>query len=187
MAKVNLGQALFWDEQLSSTRSVACATCHIVDAGGHDPRLTIGSFSTTNPGPDTTYGTPDDITGSPGLPLSDASGLYVLEPTFGIDVQVTPRKAPSVLNAAYAPRLFWDGRAGPVFRDPISGAIVLGGGAALESQVLGPPLATAEMAHSASRSRRPWRSRRRCRPPSTPGLPVVTTTRSSRRPSAVRV
>ena len=28
MDKVRLGQALFWDEQLSSTGTVACGTCH---------------------------------------------------------------------------------------------------------------------------------------------------------------
>src|SRR5437773_11388289 len=26
--KVNLGKALFWDEQLSSSRTVACGSCH---------------------------------------------------------------------------------------------------------------------------------------------------------------
>ncbi|MFN8000707.1 MAG: cytochrome c peroxidase [Acidobacteriota bacterium] len=28
-AKAALGKVLFWDEQLSSTRTVACGTCHI--------------------------------------------------------------------------------------------------------------------------------------------------------------
>ncbi|HZH33520.1 MAG TPA: FG-GAP-like repeat-containing protein, partial [Pyrinomonadaceae bacterium] len=42
---------------------------------------------------------------------------------------------------------FWDGRAAPVFTDPISGAVVLQNGAALESQVLGPPISSEEMAH----------------------------------------
>ena len=37
--KAVLGKALFWDEQLSSDRSVACGTCHRWEAGGSDPRI----------------------------------------------------------------------------------------------------------------------------------------------------
>ena len=37
-AKVYLGKTLFWDEQLSSTRTVACGTCHLPRNGGSDPR-----------------------------------------------------------------------------------------------------------------------------------------------------
>ena len=36
--KALLGKALFWDEQLSSSRTVACGTCHRHDHGGCDPR-----------------------------------------------------------------------------------------------------------------------------------------------------
>ena len=32
--KALLGKALFWDEQLSSSRTVACGTCHIFGRGG---------------------------------------------------------------------------------------------------------------------------------------------------------
>ncbi len=42
-SKVLLGQALFWDEHLSSTRSVACGTCHIPAAGGSDPRSLVSA------------------------------------------------------------------------------------------------------------------------------------------------
>src|SRR3954451_8778899 len=33
-AKAYLGKSLFWDEQLSSTRTVACGTCHFATTGG---------------------------------------------------------------------------------------------------------------------------------------------------------
>ena len=34
-----LGLALFWEEQISSDNTIACATCHKFEAGGGDPRL----------------------------------------------------------------------------------------------------------------------------------------------------
>lgn len=145
--KVNLGKALFWDEQLSSTRLSACATCHRPAAGGGDPRLVVGELDSTHPGPDGLYGTDDDITASPGVPRSKADGVYERSPLFGFRIQVGGRRAPSAVNAGYSPLLFWDGRAGDVFRDPLTNEVVLDGDAALESQAAGPPLATAEMAH----------------------------------------
>ena len=60
---------------------------------------------------------------------------------------MTRRKAPSVINAAYARFLFWDGRAPPQFRDPITGDLVFRRRAALESQAVEPPLNSVEMAH----------------------------------------
>ncbi len=146
-AKVNLGKALFWDEQLSSTRLTACGSCHIPGVGGADPRSVIGSLRSTHPGADGAFGTPDDVTGSPGVPLSDAAGAYEWEAHFGIMEQVTGRKAPTMINAAYAPLLFWDGRAENFFEDPLTGVVILGPGAALESQVAGPPVSSAEMGH----------------------------------------
>ena len=37
-AKAFLGKTLFWDEQLSSTQTVACGTCHFASNGGSDAR-----------------------------------------------------------------------------------------------------------------------------------------------------
>ncbi|MCB9397990.1 MAG: hypothetical protein H6510_09250 [Acidobacteria bacterium] len=144
-AKANLGKTLFWEEQLSSTRTVACGTCHQPASGGSDARS--GSINSLNPGPDGVFQTPDDIIGSPGVPLHEASGTYTWSDAFGIYEQVTGRKSPSAVNSAYAPRLFWDGRATGTFRDPLTNAVVINNGAALESQVLGPPVSSAEMAH----------------------------------------
>lgn len=145
--KVNLGKALFWDEQLSSTRLTACATCHRPAAGGSDPRSIVGEFSATNPGPDGLYWTDDDITASPGIPMSEADGVYVRNPVFDFRIQVGRRRAPAAVNAGYSPLLFWDGRVDAVFRDPLTNEVILDGNAALESQAAKPVLGTAEMAH----------------------------------------
>src|SRR5688572_9955807 len=64
-AKAYLGKTLFWDEQLSSTKTVSCGTCHRPAEGGSDPRT---SSTTRNPGVDGTFATADDIFGSPGVP-----------------------------------------------------------------------------------------------------------------------
>ena len=146
-AKANLGKVLFWDEQLSSTRTMACGSCHQAASGGSDPRSIQGSPRATHPGPDGVFGNADDVTGSPGVVLNDATGAMVRSPLFSAHEQVTGRHAPSFINAAYAPTLFWDGRAGGTFVDPVSGATVLNNGAALESQASGPPVSSAEMGH----------------------------------------
>jgi cytochrome c peroxidase len=53
-AKANLGKALFWDEQMSSTRTIACGSCHVMPAGGSDPRASLASAASVHPGPETT-------------------------------------------------------------------------------------------------------------------------------------
>ncbi len=146
-AKTYLGKVLFWDEQLSSTRTVSCGTCHIANSGGVDPRSAVTPTDHTNPGIDGLLGTPDDVRGSAGVPVNDIDGTYFWVATYGLNDQVTGRRSVPFLNAAYPPELFWDGRATGVFRDPITSNILLNGGAALESQAAGPPLSTAEMAH----------------------------------------
>ncbi len=147
-AKATLGKILFWDEQLSSTRTVSCGTCHRPGNGGSDPRTIIGNTASKNPGFDLIYDTADDVAGSPGVPLNNSSGLYDWSNSYGLLAQVTPRKSPSYINAGYSPTLFWDGRATGVFRDPITNLIILNNGGALESQSVGPPLSDAEMAHT---------------------------------------
>ncbi|MET0753181.1 MAG: cytochrome c peroxidase [Pyrinomonadaceae bacterium] len=147
-SKAALGKALFWDEQMSSTQTVACGTCHRPATGGSDPRTIVGNVRSTNPGFDNTFNTADDVFGSPGVPMNNADGSYSFSNSFGLSEQVTPRKAPSYINAGYPTEgLFWDGRASDTFRDPITNAVLLDGFAALESQVIGPPLSSGEMAH----------------------------------------
>ncbi|QYO66775.1 cytochrome c peroxidase [Leptolyngbya sp. 7M] len=148
-AKATLGKVLFWDEQLSSTRTVSCGTCHRPAEGGSDPRTVIGDIMARNPGPDGILNTDDDIFGSPGVPRSNASGNYIGAPIFGLRPQVTNRKSPTYLNTAYEPiGLFWDGRAENIFRDPLSNAVILNDRGSLESQSVGPPLSPVEMAHN---------------------------------------
>lgn len=147
-AKAYLGKALFWDEQMSSTRTVACGTCHRPAAGGSDPRTVVGSNRARNPGPDGLFATLDDVFGSPGVPRNNLDGTYTESPQFGMREQVTGRKAPSYLNAGYAfDGLFWDGRALNAFRDPLTNNILLADTASLESQSVGPPVSSAEMGH----------------------------------------
>ncbi len=150
--KIYLGKTLFWDEQLSSTRTVACGTCHHASSGGTDPRSAIAAGTTSfNPGLNGILepaADSDDVRGSLGIPSTNPDGTYVNIPNYGLNPQVTGRKTGSHINAAYSPTLFWDGRATPQFRDPITNNIILNAGAALESQALGPPLSSAEMAHA---------------------------------------
>ncbi len=146
--KIMLGKALYWDEQLSSTKTVACASCHIMSNGGTDPRANATNPSAINPGFDKLFLTNDDIVGSPGVVDSCKNGEYRFNQIYGYNQQVTGRKAPSVINAGYASNLFWDGRALEQLIDPISNEIILTSGAALESQILGPPTSSIEMAHT---------------------------------------
>jgi len=146
MAKVNLGKTLFWDEQLSVTGTVACGTCHRASSGGSDPRSAFVASGSTHPGPDGVFGNADDIQASAGVPAHAGDGRYQLSARFGLAAQVGARKSPSTINSAYAPLLFWDGRAGNSFVDPISAQLLIPQGAALENQALAPLLDTSEMA-----------------------------------------
>ena len=139
-AKRILGKILFWDEQLSSDNSTACGSCHTPGSGGADSRLAH------NPGPDSIFGTADDTTGSPGIVLYDENLNPLAHSNFGYGPQVSSRAAPSMLTSMFADELFWDGRAGGEFRDPLSGEVLIAEGAALETQALGPILNSAEMA-----------------------------------------
>jgi cytochrome c peroxidase len=133
-----LGKILFWDEQLSSDGTVACGTCHRPAHGGADPR------AARHPGTD--KGTIDDVRGSPGIVSLDRDGHPTPHPVFGLEPQVTPRLAPSNFGALWANELFWDGRAGTQLKDPVSGAIVIARGGALENQALASLSNSAEMA-----------------------------------------
>ena len=147
-AKASLGKALFWDEQLSSTRTVSCGTCHASSTGGIDKRTGTQRTRSDNPGFDGILNTADDVFGSPGVMANNANGSYNWSQNYGFGEQVTARRGMAYTDAAYSNSLFWDGRATATFRDPITNAVVLANGAALESQVLGPPVSDAEMAHS---------------------------------------
>jgi cytochrome c peroxidase len=147
-AKASLGKTLFWDEQLSSTLTVSCGTCHRPAEGGSDPRTVVGENRSRNPGFDNQFNTPDDVFGSPGVPQNNLDGTYSPSDFFGFNEQVTPRKAPSYLNAGLAFNgSFWDGRASNIFRDPLTNQVLLTDWASYETQILFPPVSSAEMGH----------------------------------------
>lgn len=139
--KIELGRALFFEEQLSTDDTMACATCHLPATGGADPRAGAPA-----PGLDKVLGTFDDEFGSPGVISQDAVGRYAHHPQFGVARQATERNAPSVIGAAFFSHLFWDVRAGPRFLDE-RGKVVLHENAALESLAVDPPLSSVEMGH----------------------------------------
>src|SRR5436190_13832877 len=146
--KAYLGKTLFWDEQLSSTGTVACGTCHFAANGGSDSRSAVDNTRARNAGADNVFGTADDVFASPGVISNNGDGTYSFSALYGFHEQVTGRKARSYIDAGFSPNaLFWDGRATGTFSDPIGGAVVLANGAALESQVLGPPVSSTEMAN----------------------------------------
>ncbi|MBK7406140.1 MAG: hypothetical protein IPJ41_16430 [Phycisphaerales bacterium] len=136
-----LGKMLFWEEQLSSDSTTACASCHRPAVGGIDPRQAL------NPGPDGRQGTPDDRQASPGVVHADGDDQFEPIAPFGLRPQVTDRTAPSAIMAMFAPELFRDGRASSQFLDPETGEIAIASGGALESQLVAPAMNTTEMVH----------------------------------------
>lgn len=146
--QVMLGKALFWDEQLSSDSTMACGTCHAMVAGGTDGR--VGAFA------------PNAKLGSPGMFPQDGAQEYFFEGLNGVPAgappapavnelkRVTELTAPSMINAVYFNKLFWQHRAGPEFNDMNSGGSPLPGFtdfAAPESLVAFPPVSPTEMGH----------------------------------------
>lgn len=141
--KALLGKILFWEEQLSSHDTHACGTCHQPGAGGSDPRSALAA--SLGAGPNGVFGDADDARGSQGVVRCDSAGAPKPDPVYALNVQVTPRKAPSALDAWFFDELFWDGRATTSFVDPVTGAVAIASGGALESQAAGPPVSSAEM------------------------------------------
>jgi cytochrome c peroxidase len=135
-----LGKALFWDMQVSSDGIQACASCHF--HAGADSReknqMSPGLrrvHADLTPDPDTTFAlgvnatlTPDDfpitnndVVSSQGVFFSIFEDPTVVPDPDGFRVQginvrrVEPRHTPSVINAVFNHRNFWDGRAQPEF------------------------------------------------------------------------
>lgn len=145
--KILLGKTLFWDEQLSSTKTVACGTCHS-QAGSDSRTLDAVANGALHAGFDGILGTPDDVRGSPGVLPTDATGAHLFSPGTGaLQRNVTNRKAPTIINASIYNDLFWDGRANDTFRDPVNNQLLILDGAALENLALAPLLNPVEMAH----------------------------------------
>jgi len=130
---IQLGKALFWDEQLGSDGRTACASCHY--HAGADPRI----VNTVHPGADGRFqvvplgGTvsstrfpirSDDVIGSQGVAAAEFHAVLPgsavdlgtpIASAFGTGPQVTARNTPSVINAVFQQFSFWDGRAAGIF------------------------------------------------------------------------
>jgi cytochrome c peroxidase len=188
---IQLGKALFWDIQVGSDSKVACATCHF--SAGADARirnqlhpgangdfdgystnyvLTAADFPFTDPALSRDI---DNITGSQGVRRSTfvavtATGTElttpVQDPVFGTMRQTIALNAPTVINAVFNHRNFFNGRAQPEFngvnpwgnRDSVARAWVIVDSdgtlgridlhiptASLASQAVGPPVNSVEM------------------------------------------
>jgi cytochrome c peroxidase len=140
--RVQLGKALFWDEQVSTSSMMACATCHIPEAAGIDPR---------RPGR-TANAIGQPILGSFGVIPQSISGAGTLDYGFTAPPSnqetrlVTQIHVPTMIGAYMFREQFWDLRAGPVFLDS-SSAILFPDWASLENQAVGPPTSDVEMGH----------------------------------------
>jgi cytochrome c peroxidase len=99
------------------------------------------------------FGTADDISGSAGVARRNASNVPIADSIFGFARQVTPRSAPNFFGGGlWDSEVFWDGRAGSQFRDPLTNAVAIASGGALENQSLAPILSDVEM----SKEGRTW-------------------------------
>jgi cytochrome c peroxidase len=203
-ALIVLGKALFWDAQVGSDGTTACATCHFHAGADHRVTNTIAGSVTSTAAvranttltaadfPFHTFAVPNDntsaltrdrhdVVGSTGLVLQRFVGVSDASPTdVGADGgstglftiggtkvrQVTSRNAPSVINAVFNLRNFWDGRASNIFNagtpfgpaDARTSVLVLTSNglapelvrldrSSLASQAVGPPLNGTEMSY----------------------------------------
>jgi cytochrome c peroxidase len=137
-----LGKILFWEEQIGELDNMACGTCHRPEGGGSDPRAS--EAASLNLGKDGIMGTPDDVRGGRGVVHCDHT-THLPYAEGGTVAQITGRKPPTYFDAMFFPYLFWDGRAGEEFIDPVSKKSVIAKGAALETQASGPPTNPTEM------------------------------------------
>ena len=175
-AAIRLGKALFWDEQTGGDGRIACATCHF--HAGADNR----TLNTLHPGPDGIFASGgvtaagqefhpanivnDDRVGSQGIVGSifqyidpnayNAADICTPDQTapFFHNRRATGRNTPSMINAVFNRRNFWDGRANDNFNgnDPFGntdnqlgqiGPTVTN--SSLASQSVGPPNNEVEM------------------------------------------
>lgn len=139
--KAILGKIIFYEEQLSDDHTVACATCHMPEVGGGDPRTNLPA--STHPGPDHVYGNADDIQGSISVVKCDPGGYFIPDPLFGFNPFIVKRKSPGFIGGQWDPLTFWDGRAPDAFVQEGTANVVLATGATLENQAsLVPPSGT---------------------------------------------
>jgi cytochrome c peroxidase len=142
--RIQLGKALFWDEQLSTSNTMACATCHMPEAGGVDPRapgMTNNTFLQPILG---SFGVVPQA--QPGGPLTPIDYGFIAPPSVQETRGVTPIHVPTMIGAYMFNMQFWDMRAGPVFNF-LGGAPLFPNWSSLENQAVGPPTSDIEMGH----------------------------------------
>jgi len=122
-AKATLGEALFYDKEISGNRDISCATCH-------HPLLHSGD----------------------GLALSFGTGGTGLGTarTLGENRSLIPRNAPEIFNrgAPLWTTMFWDGRVArefDTFRSPAAELLPVGLDSPLAVQAMFPPTSRDEM------------------------------------------
>ncbi len=191
-----LGKALFWDMQLGSDGRTACATCHFHAGADHRSQHQLTApLNATLTSSDFPFHALSDPTDNSSTVLRSNSSIYGSAGTFrrkftsinfsngtddGYDLsdvasfaldglnlrQVTTRNSPSVINAVFNARNFWDGRAQNVFNgsspsgiaDSAATVLVYRDGqllsekvnsanASLASQAVGPPTNNVEMSY----------------------------------------
>ncbi len=139
-----LGKALFWDMQAGSDGKTACASCHFHAGADHrvQNQMAPPQTSTASISPNRTLtaadypfhqagnlNAPREVAGSagtfqrsffdvaPGAAEEDGADLF--SSRFSLNGrqtrQVTSRNTPSVINAVFNVRNFWDGRASNIF------------------------------------------------------------------------
>src|ERR1041385_4776938 len=185
-ALVVLGKALFWDMQTGSDGKQACASCHFHAGADHRSANQLnpnGAVFTANQALGTASASfpfhSSQVAGSAGeftrtftdvVPGNSVdAGFSVFDPTFNLNGvstrRVTGRNTPSIIDAVFNVRNFWDGRANNTFSvftpfgnsDPNNNVVVEVNGklqsikvlvqnASLASQSVGPPNNPTEMA-----------------------------------------
>jgi cytochrome c peroxidase len=188
-----LGKALFWDMQLGSDGRTSCATCHFHAGADHRSQHQLtNSFNATLTSADFPFHALSDPTNNNSTlqrsngNIYGSAGVYPRKFTAinfgngtddGYDLattsadglnfrQVTTRNSPSVINAVFNARNFWDGRA----RNTFTGLTPFGASdtranvlawrnnqlveehvsatnASLASQAVGPPTNSVEMSY----------------------------------------
>ncbi len=139
-ALITLGKVFFWDVQAGSDGKTACATCHF--HAGADHRLTnqlsgdgvvpnralspddfpFHQFTNPNSNQSPVLRSQRQVAGSAGVVAGRFLSIQLGDPREVFDRldgalfrQVTARNTPSVINAVFNFRNFWDGRAREVF------------------------------------------------------------------------
>jgi cytochrome c peroxidase len=141
-AAIQLGKALFWEIQAGSDNKTACATCHfeagadlraknqlnpgangVFDGYSVNYSITAADFPFVNGLPGSLLKNIDNVMGSSGVRASTFKSLTGgvesvtagTDPVFGTGRQVTGVNAPTVVNAVFNHRNFFNGRAQPEF------------------------------------------------------------------------